>query len=299
MTNSTDKIASKFLGKRVKCSEFYNPSLLLAVPRKDNRLQYKIDDKCLPFLGCDVWHAYEFSAITTKGLPVTRLLKLKYDCCSEYIVESKSLKLYLNSFNMTGFGNNVSECLDICKKTIREDLSRVLKTEVDVNFMDNDSKISPIFQNFVNILSYVNEDELVIDKFKESPELLEVEKNKEKREYFLMFDSLRSNCRVTHQPDFGDIFIYYESLNHFKEDSLVKYLSSFRSEFHFHEECCEMVYKRLYDLLNENDKLFVCALYTRRGGIDISPVRWSKNTSTDDVSDLLDVTQFARYGLKQ
>ena len=81
--------------------------------------------------------------------------------------------------------------------------------------------------------------------------------------------------------------------------SLVQYLVSFRSEYHFHEECCEMIYKRISDILNENDELFVCALYTRRGGIDICPARWSRNFSAQNVSDLLDLSIYARHGIKQ
>ena len=80
---------------------------------------------------------------------------------------------------------------------------------------------------------------------------------------------------------------------------LVKYLCSFRSEYHFHEECCEMIFKRLFDILDEGDALFVCALYTRRGGIDICPARWSKNCKVDDVDKLLDLTKLARHGIKQ
>ena len=139
-----------------------------------------------------------------------------------------------------------------------------------------------------------------IEKFKESPQLLELELLSDEKEYYLTFDSLRSNCRVTHQPDFGDIFIYYKSNHHIKEDSLVKYLCSFRSEFHFHEECCEMIYKRLYDVLNisQNGDLFVCALYTRRGGIDICPVRWSKDCKNMAVT-LIDTAQYARKSIKQ
>ena len=78
---------------------------------------------------------------------------------------------------------------------------------------------------------------------------------------------------------------------------MLKYLCSFRSEFHFHEECCEMIYKRLLDLLDAGDDLFVCALYTRRGGIDICPARWNKKLS--DIDKLLDISQFARNGVKQ
>ena len=100
MKNITEEIASTHLGKKSTGSENYEPSLLVAIPRTENRNQYKID-KDLPFMGFDVWHCYEFSTITKNGLPVTRVLKLEYNCESEFIVESKSLKLYLNSFNMS------------------------------------------------------------------------------------------------------------------------------------------------------------------------------------------------------
>ena len=213
-------------------------------------------------------------------------------------MESKSLKLYLNSFNMTRFGNSIRECLEICKNTIEKDLSEKLKTDVKINFFENNTERENIFNNFENIMNFVNENSLKIDKFKEAPEELKTEKNNEIKTHYLLFDSLRSNCRVTHQPDFGDLFIYYKSKNHILEDSIVQYLTSFRSEYHFHEECCEMIYKRLIDLLNENDELFVCALYTRRGGIDISPVRSNCDTITDALK-LIDLKKFARGSLKQ
>ena len=82
-------------------------------------------------------------------------------------------------------------------------------------------------------------------------------------------------------------------------DSLIKYLVSFRCEYHFHEECCEMIYKRLHDILDKEDELFVAILYTRRGGIDITPVRYSKNLKFDLFKDLIDVKTFARFGIKQ
>lgn len=295
----TEEIASTHLGKRVEMCDQYNPNLLVAVPRIDNRRHYNIYNNNLPFEGWDIWHAYEFSALTENGLPVTRLLKIKYNCTSEFIIESKSLKLYLNSYNMTRLGKNISECLNICKEKIEKDLSDKLKTNVTVKFLDNDIKKIEIFQQFRNILDFVDEISLKINHFKESPELLEAEDNNQKSEHRIMFDSLRSNCRVTHQPDFGDVFIYYKSKKHIKEHSLVKYLCSFRSEYHFHEECCEMIYKRLYDLLDKDDELFVSALYTRRGGIDICPTRWSKNFTPKEVADLIDTSKYARCGIKQ
>ncbi len=297
MQNKTDEIAGKFLGKKVSGCDEYNPDLLVAVPRAENRERYGIKISKLPFVGWDVWHAYEFSAMTKNGLPVTKVLKLRYRSDNDFLVESKSLKLYLNSFNMSRFGKSNDDCLQICKELIEKDLSCKLQTEVEVEFL-NLNRVE-IFSDFVNIMDFVEESSLTIDNFKESPELLEVEESSLTREYFLKFESLRSNCRVTHQPDFGDAFIYYKSDKHIKEDSLVKYLCSFRSEYHFHEECCEMIFKRLYDLLGKNSELFVCALYTRRGGIDICPVRWSKNCSINPADSLIDLCKFARCGIKQ
>ncbi len=299
MSDKTNQIASTLLGKKVSYSDEYNPSLLVAVPRYENRKQYNIQNDSLPFEGWDVWHAYEFSSMSENGVPVTRLMKLKYNCTSEFIIESKSLKLYLNSFNMTRYGKSIKECLEICKNIIEKDLSEKLQTEVTVNFIEENAERVQIFNDFNNLMDYIDESTLKIEKFKESPELIEVEQSKKTEGHFLMFDSLRSNCRVTHQPDFGDVFIYYKSSKHIKENSLVKYLSSFRSEYHFHEECCEMIYKRLYDLLDRDDELFVCALYTRRGGIDICPSRHSKNCNIVDVFKLTDTSIYARKSIKQ
>ena len=299
MQNKTEQIASTYLGKKVSGSEKYDSSLIVSIPRFENRVQYDINCDNLPFDGWDIWHAYEFSALTDGGVPFTRLLKLKYSCNSEFLVESKSLKLYLNSFNMTRFGKTISESLNICKKIIEQDLSVKLKTSVQAEFFDNNTMRTDIFCGFQNIMDLTSEENINIDKFKETPELLQTNVTEEKKEYYLTFESLRSNCRVTHQPDFGDVFIYYKSYKHIVESSLVKYLTSFRSEYHFHEECCEMIFKRLFDILNDDDELFVCALYTRRGGIDICPVRWSKNFVPVEVEDLINLKKFARYGIKQ
>lgn len=291
----TDIIASTHLGKKSSGSETYDPSLLVAIPREENRKQYNIDENNLPFVGYDVWHAYEFSCLTENGIPITAVMKLVYNCDSKYLIESKSLKLYLNSFNMMRYGKTANECLEICKNIIEKDLSEKLQTNVRANFLDKNTKRIEIFNDYKNLMSLINEQSIIVEKFKEAKELLEVENSNEK-EYKLTFDSLRSNCRVTHQPDFGDLFIYYKSKKHIKEAGLIKYLASFRSEYHFHEECVEMVFKRLNDILDENDKLMVCALYTRRGGIDICPIRCK---GVEINSKLTDIHTFARCGIKQ
>lgn len=299
MNSKTDEAASKLLGKKVEGSKFYDPSFLVAVPRFENRKHYDIENDNLPFRGCDVWHAYEFSVMCKNGLPITRVIKLRYNCDNDFIIESKSLKLYLNSFNMTRVGNSIKECLAWCKNTIEKDLSEKLQTKVEINFLDDGTNRVDIFKGYKNLVELVDVDSLSIAQFKEAPELLKVSEEGEIKSYYLKFDSLRSNCRVTHQPDFGDAFIYYESKKRIDEASLIEYLTSFRSEYHFHEECCEMIYKRLYDLLGKDDKLFVGALYTRRGGIDISPMRWSKNFEPEEVDKVIDLSIFARCGIKQ
>ena len=300
MLDRTEEFASKHLGKKSLGSESYEPTLLVPIPRIENRKQYDISNSNLPFEGFDIWHGYEFSSMTNNNVPVTRLIKFKYNCNSEFLIESKSLKLYLNSFNMSKFGDSIKECLEICKNLIQKDLSKALQSEVELEFVENMSSKVEVFSNYKNLLDLVDEKDLVITQFKESPDVLEIdENNPESKDYYLTFDSLRSNCRVTHQPDFGDVFIYYNSKKHIDEISLIKYLTSFRAEYHFHEECCEMIFKRLKDILDSEDSLFVGALYTRRGGIDISPMRWSKNCLIKDVESLLDLKTFARYGVKQ
>ena len=299
MISQTEKIASTHLGKKSKGSSTYNPDLLVGIPRIENREIYHIDSKDLPFYGYDVWHAYEFSTLLNNGLPVNKVLKIKYDCKSDFIIESKSLKLYLNSFNMTKSGNNTEECLKHCLSVITEDLSKKLNSKVEAKFLDNSSEKTELFNNYTDLYKIITSENIKIKTFKENPELIKAEITDEAKEYRLTFGSLRSNCRVTHQPDFGDIFIYYKSQRHILENSLVEYLVSFREEYHFHEECCEMIFKRLYDILNTDDELFVCALYTRRGGIDITPVRYSKNCEIKDADRLLELETFARNGIKQ
>ena len=294
----TDTIASKHLGKKSELAQNYNPTLLVAVPREENRRIYNINSSNLPFDGYDIWHCYEFSALTKNGLPFTRLLKLKYDCKSDYIIESKSLKLYLNSFNMTRFELSVEDSLSVCKSLIEKDLSEKLKTDVCVNFIDDNSNKKIILDNYTELTEIADTDSVNIEEFKENPSLL-ICTDADLKEYRLKFSSLRSNCRVTHQPDFADVFIYYKSNLHIDELSLIKYLVSFRSEYHFHEECVDMIYKRLSDILNINDELAVCALYTRRGGIDINPLRISKNCKINDFAFLSDIKVFSRCGVKQ
>lgn len=301
----TTEIASKLLGKKVDGSETYDPSILVAVPRYENREQYGIENDNLPFVGFDIWHGYEFSTMTTKGLPITRVIKIKYNCNSEFIVESKSLKLYLNSYNMSMYGENTEECLAFCKQQIEKDLSELLHTDVTISFFDSDTvPASGNFDSFKNLTDFIDENTYRTDTFNETSELLKVDYTTGRyATYYLKFDALRSRCKITHQPDWGDLFISYTSNKHISEESLVKYFTSFRGENHFHEEIMECCYKRLYDLLGvETDgkaSLFTAALYTRRGGIDINPVRASNEKVLELAGSLGNIDTFTRLTLKQ
>lgn len=293
----TEELASTHLGKKSVGSEKYDKSLLVAVPRVENRTAYNIDENNLPFCGFDIWNAYEVSFMTTHNVPVNFVLKIKYPSTSKYIVESKSLKLYLNSFNMTPLKDTIEDSLNYFLQTVKKDLSELLQTDVELiihqKFTDSDSNM---FTDYVNLHDIVDMNNIYCNNFNEAPELLSEDKNNAGKTLKLTFSELRSNCRVTHQPDFGDLFILIKSNKGVDLSNLVKYLVSFRKEYHFHEECCEMIYKRLLDFYNPED-LMVAALYTRRGGIDINPIRANKESLLD--SELIDISKYTRRTAKQ
>ena len=264
----------KYLGKQVEYPQHYAPEMLVAVPRELNRKDYGLEADSLPFTGVDVWQAYELSFLTKKGLPVSGLLKLTYPCTNPYLVESKSLKLYLNSFNMGRYGDTPGEGLREVRDIIKKDLSELLKSDVDLNiFLKEPDSIPFDFEEYALLEEHPDVSSTVFEAFKESPELLRTEKQED---FTLKVSThlLRSNCKVTFQPDWGSAFIYMKGKDKPDELSLLKYLVSFRNENHFHEEVCEMIYKRLWDKY-QPDELAVTCIYTRRGGIDITPVRVS------------------------
>ena len=280
--DNIEEIASKHLGKAGDGSvvkpyvtpDNVDKTLLVPIPRHLNRTQYEIDDKNLPFVGFDVWNAYEVSALMDNGYPVSGMLKISYAADSESIVESKSLKLYLNSYNMATMGKTVNECLTNIINQVSEDLKEALGVEVTVSvFVGEQDTVRPIRGDFFQLEDYVDVENIRFNQYNENPNTLESYIATETSQSFKSY-SLRSNCRVTNQPDWGDVFIYMKSQTQVTPESLLQYIVSMRKENHFHEEICECIYKRLYDKFNP-DELFVACLYTRRGGIDINPVRAS------------------------
>ena len=268
-------IASRHLGKvgGDGYSDQYNPELLVKIPRVLNREGYGLTGK--EFKGVDVWNAYEVSAITTKGQPVAGMLKIVCPSDSEFHVESKSIKLYLNSFNMTKIGDNAPDCISGIEARVKRDLDELLETVTTVSFYASDFETEPLSfsDDFLEIGDIVDLDQIDFTAFKsDSSQLAEVLSENGEDEIKLRSNLLRSNCRVTNQPDWGDVFIFMKGERLPAADSLAKYIVSHRTVSHFHEEICEMIFSHLTERF-EPKQLMVACLYTRRGGLDINPIR--------------------------
>lgn len=283
MQQADFSIQDSLLGKKTGTPERYDASLLFRIPRAENRLKYGLEDDNLPFTGVDVWHCYEFSCLTRGGLPVSRVMEMTCPADSPFLVESKSLKLYLNSFNMERFEPTVDASLRRTQAIITADLSVLLQAPVSVHFFDKNSREVAPFQGIPGIEHYIplaEQEVIQFEHYQETPSLLIGTPTSEGQEYAFTTDLLRSNCRVTHQPDWGDLFVKMQCHCRVDFASLVQYLVSFRKENHFHEEVVEMIYKRLWDAFRPA-RLLVAAMYTRRGGIDINPVRCSHREDVD------------------
>jgi 7-cyano-7-deazaguanine reductase len=255
------------LGKKVEYVSKYDSSLLFPVKRSFARENMNIDSDL--FQGVDVWNCYEISWLDANGKPEVRLLRLIYPSDSESIVESKSLKLYLNSFNMTKFKSEKEVV-----STIEADLNEVLNTDCKIIFFDN---VIKAFEN-ININNAFLIDHLDVDIDTYNPDVLLLEVvEAEYAEHELFSNLLKTNCPVTGQPDWGTVHIKYVSSNYMLEESLLKYIVSYRNAQDFHEACCEKIFSDIYKIVKP-DKLYVKCFYTRRGGVDINPVRFTGYT---------------------
>ena len=227
------------------------------MPRYLNREAYGIDDNDLPFVGVDTWNAYEVSAITTKGQPVAGMLKIVCPADSSHHVESKSIKLYLNSFNMTRIGETAKECILGIEARVKRDLDELLQTNTTVSFYQSEDEVPAIGFVYKDLSEFTNLDEIDFTAFKSDSSQLEGEDgdgfNKTYRS-----NLLRSNCRVTNQPDWGDVFINIKGKRVPTADSLAKYIVSHRTVSHFHEEICEMIYMHLKEAFDPEELMVSC-----------------------------------------
>lgn len=265
-------IASKHLGQvgGAGYSDQYNPELLVRVPRYLNREAYNLTGE--EFVGVDTWNAYEVSAITTKGQPVAGMLKIVCPADSFHHVESKSIKLYLNSFNMTRIGDTAADCIKGIEARVKRDLDELLETNTTVTFFTEGDGTPDLLFDYANLDTVTDLDKIDFTAFQSDASQLEAAA--EGGELKVRSSLLRSNCRVTNQPDWGDVFIYIKGDKVPTYESIAKYIVSHRTVSHFHEEICEMIYAHLTEAFAP-EQLMVACLYTRRGGIDINPIRAS------------------------
>jgi 7-cyano-7-deazaguanine reductase len=262
-TNKDQKPADSELGKKTDYDPTYNPNRLFPIPRVGKRQEIGIDPDNLPFFGFDCWNHYEVSWLNPKGKPVVAIAEIYYDCQSPRIIESKSMKLYFNSFNNSQF-----ESVTAVENTIQRDISQAIEAEVTV-------KVSLLSEYSPLQLQAHLDGECIDDLDVECSEYL-VNSNylstgNQQVTETLCSDLLKSNCLVTNQPDWGSVQISYtgKAIN---REGLLKYLVSFRNHNEFHEQCIERIFVDIMARCQPTE-LTVYGRYTRRGGLDINPYR--------------------------
>jgi 7-cyano-7-deazaguanine reductase len=262
------------LGENTEYSSQYNPDLLQAVPRSLNRDDLAIDQQHLPFVGEDVWYGFELSWLNPKGKPVVAVAEFRFSCLSENIVESKSFKLYLNSFNQTKF-----DTIKSVEQRLIVDLSAITNSSAQVRLFGVEHCPELFIANKVNECVCIDSEDISIETYQYDAELLSsamdaaTQHNDDIIDEALVSHLLKSNCLITNQPDWASIYISYrgKKINH---GVLLKYLISFRQHSEFHEQCVERIYCDLQKYC-QPEELTVFARYTRRGGLDINPFRSS------------------------
>jgi 7-cyano-7-deazaguanine reductase len=251
------------LGKPATYESEYNPALLFPIPRAEKRVELGITGT-LPFVGADIWNAYELSWLNLRGKPLVALAEFIVPADSPSIIESKSLKLYLNSYNQSRLGS-----VDDVGARIATDLSRAAGAKVTVRII----QVEQAAMRNMGVPHGVCVDELdiAIDTYEPSPTLLQTSPSVISADEVLYSHLLKSNCLVTGQPDWGMLAIRYSGPTIVRE-SLLRYIVSFREHNEFHEQCVERIFRDIR-LQCRPARLAVWARYTRRGGLDINPTR--------------------------
>ena len=253
------------LGKASAYVDQYDASQLFPIPRADQRAEIGVAG-LPPFFGADMWTAYELSWLNTRGKPQLALAHITVPCESPNIVESKSVKLYLNSFNDTRF----QDAREV-RERIRADVGAAVGAGVGVKTLGPE-----LFDcEAVAEMDGLNLDRLDVEciHFTPAPELLFAEFDEAPVDETLTSNLLKSNCLVTGQPDWGSVQIRYSGPQ-INQEGLLQYLVSFRNHNEFHEQCVERIFMDIWTRCKPL-KLSVYARYTRRGGLDINPFRTS------------------------
>jgi 7-cyano-7-deazaguanine reductase len=257
-------IAHTLLGHPVPYPSHYNPELLLAIPRAHSRCALQLAES-LPFTGADIWNAYELSWLDTQGKPQVAMATFTVPADTPNLIESKSFKLYLNSYNQTRLAN-----ADTVRRRMVADLSAVAGKPIAVDLILPEHFARQPIAELEG--TYIDDLDVAIDTYQPDRALLHCAMGEPVSET-LCSRLLKSNCPVTLQPDWACIQIRYRGapIDH---PALLRYLVSFRQHAEFHEHCVERIYM---DILHacQPQELTVYARYTRRGGLDINP--WRSN----------------------
>ncbi|PLR49848.1 NADPH-dependent 7-cyano-7-deazaguanine reductase QueF [Chimaeribacter arupi] len=264
------------LGKPTAYQDHYDATLLQAVPRSMNREPLGLYPDNLPFHGADIWTLYELSWLNAKGLPQVAVGDVRLNAASLNLVESKSFKLYLNSFNQTRFAS-----WDEVQETLQRDLTACAQGDVQVTLFRLDEVEGQPISRFEG--ECIDDQEIEIDNYQFSTDVLAQATCGEPVEETLVSHLLKSNCLITHQPDWGSVQIHYRG-NRLDREALLRYLVSFRHHNEFHEQCVERIFNDLMHFFRP-EKLAVYARYTRRGGLDINP--WRANFNFDPAAGRL------------
>ena len=270
--SSAAALAHAPLGRVVSMPDRLDAGLLFPLPRAPQRQSLGLG-ATPPFVGADLWCAYELSWLNARGKPQVAIAEIIVPCDSPNLVESKSLKLYLN-----GFANECFADAQAVRERIRADLSRALWQGGAEACGTAGVRLRTV-GDFADLrfgeLEGLSLDRLDIDceAFEPDAGLLRSDEQAGAVEEVLVSDLLRSLCPVTGQPDWGSVRIAYRGAP-IDQEGLLRYLVGFRNHSGFHEHCVERIFTDLWRRCRP-DRLSVLARYTRRGGIDISPWRTS------------------------
>lgn len=254
------------LGQSVSYRDTYTKELLFPISRQHKRDELGIPADALPFCGEDVWNAYELSWLNLRGKPLVAMGVFRVPADSPCLIESKSLKLYLNSFNQTRF----ADATEVCER-MRVDLSAACGAEVAVELQALSERSTLALANPRGIL--LDGLDIDIDCYLPNPAFLSADRASETVTETLYSHLLKSNCLVTGQPDWGMVVVRYTGAP-IDRAGLLRYIVSFRNHNEFHEQCVERIFCDIQAYC-EPTALAVWARYTRRGGLDINPFRSS------------------------
>ena len=262
------------LGKPSAYKTEYDPTLLFPIPRQPKRTEIGLQEgRALPFFGVDIWNAYEVSWLNLKGKPQVALATFIIPADTPNIVESKSFKLYLNSFNQSKVAS--AEAL---QQLLHHDLSEATGGTVQVRLVTEADLGKQKMAELDGLL--LDRLDIETDIYEPDPTLLSADQEESPVEETLVSHLLKSNCLVTGQPDWGSVQIRYVGAP-IDQEGLLKYLISFRNHNEFHEQCVERIFTDVMRMCKPV-KLAVYARYTRRGGLDINPFRTNYNTPWPD-----------------